>query len=193
MIKDSRGSGRPLTRRALVQWAATLPVVRSLLGSRGARPPAPVVDVRPTALYQQPDGRRNLVRVTVSGIDAPAARARFIDRHGALAGTAGLLPVPSGNALAGEVWVPLSEPTDYGVDVEVGRDRVAQRKVRLQPPRRWTVYWLSSNHTDVGYTDLQENCLETHRENLDAAVARLAAHPDYRWTAECALQVISYV
>src|SRR2546427_9666437 len=27
----------------------------------------------------------------------------------------------------------------------------------------------------------------------DAASARLPGHPDYRWTAECALQVISYV
>src|SRR3989475_8471198 len=27
----------------------------------------------------------------------------------------------------------------------------------------------------------------------DAALARLPGHPDYRWTAECALQVISYV
>ena len=42
-------------------------------------------------------------------------------------------------------------------------------------------------------TDLQERCLEIHRANLDAAVARLSAHPTYRWTAECAYQVISYM
>src|SRR5207249_4927587 len=71
--------------------------------------------------------------------------------------------------------------------------RVARRTVRLTPPRRWTLYWLSSNHTDVGYTDLQERCLEVHRKNLDAALARLATHPDYHWSAECALQVLSYV
>src|SRR5439155_805103 len=61
------------------------------------------------------------------------------------------------------------------------------------PPRRWTLYWLATNHTDVGYTDLQERCLEVHRKNLDAALARLTAHPDFRWSAECALQVLSYV
>jgi len=32
-----------------------------------------------------------------------------------------------------------------------------------------------------------------HRRNLDAALARLPAHPDFRWTAECALHLISYV
>src|SRR5438552_745494 len=31
------------------------------------------------------------------------------------------------------------------------------------------------------------------RRNLDAALARLPAHPEFRWTAECGLQLISYV
>ncbi|MGH8722910.1 MAG: hypothetical protein ACREU4_13050, partial [Burkholderiales bacterium] len=69
----------------------------------------------------------------------------------------------------------------------------ARRRVRLVPPKRWTVYWLSSVHTDVGSTDLQERALELHRKNLDAALARLATQPDYHFTAECALQVLSYV
>lgn len=153
----------------------------------------PAIEARPTALYQQPDGRQNLVRITVSGLAAPAARARVTDRHGALVGTAGLLPAPDGTTLRGEVWVPLPSPSDFQIDVVVGKEGAGRSRVRLVPPRRWTLYWLASNHTDVGYTDLQERCLEIHRENLDAALARLATHPDFRWTAECALQVISYV
>ena len=144
-------------------------------------------------LYQQPDGRNNLVRVTVAGLDAPAARARVIDRRGTPVGTAGLLPSGTGTTFAGEVWVPLSGPSDFQIEVEVGKKRVARTRVRVVPPRRWTLYWLSSNRTDIGSTDLQERCLEIHRANLDAAVARLGAHPAYRWTAECAYQVISYV
>ncbi|HKC38718.1 MAG TPA: hypothetical protein VKC15_04180 [Gemmatimonadales bacterium] len=176
-------------RRRFLGWIASLPLWRG--GSRA--PPPPAVEVRPTALYQQPDGRKNLARITVAGLDAPAARARVTDRRGALVGTAGLLPLGPGLALSGEVWVPLSQPTEYQVDVEVGRDRVARQRVRVTPPKRWTLYWLSSIHTDVGYTDLQENALEVHRKNLDAALARLATHPDYRFTAECALQVLSYL
>jgi alpha-mannosidase len=153
----------------------------------------PVIVASPSALYQQPDGRRNLVRITVAGLAAPAARARVTDRRGALVGTAGLLPTSDGLTLKGEVWVPLSEPTEVQIELEVAKKSVARRRVRLTPPRRWTLYWLSSNHTDVGYTDLQERCLEVHRRNLDAALARLATHPDYRWTAECALQVLSYI
>ena len=178
-------------RRSFLGWIASLPLWRGSGG--GASPPPPAVEVRPTALYQQPDGRKNLVRITVAGLGAPAARARVTDRRGALVGTAGLLPLGAGLTLTGEVWVPLTEPADFQVDVEVGRDRAARQRVRLTPPKRWTLYWLSSIHTDVGYTDIQENALEVHRKNLDAALARLPAHPDYRFTAECALQVLSYL
>jgi hypothetical protein len=182
----------PFDRRSFLAWFASLPLWRGGRRVPGS-PPPPAVEVRPTALYQQPDGRKNLVRITVAGLGAPAARARVTDRRGALVGTAGLLPLGAGLTLTGEVWVPLSEPAEFQVDVEVGKDRAARQRVRLTPPKRWTLYWLSSIHTDVGYTDLQENALEVHRKNLDAALARLPTHPDYRFTAECALQVLSYL
>lgn len=173
-----------------------LGLLSSLAGSLASKrheTQQPVIEVRPTALFQQPEGRKNLVRITVSGLSAPAARARVTDRRGALVGTAGLLPPPGGASLSGEVWVPLSEPSDFQVDVEVGRDRAARRRLRLTPARRWTLYWLPSIHTDVGYTDLQERALEVHRKNLDAALAWTATHRDFRFTAECALQVLSYL
>src|SRR5437899_609385 len=178
-------------RRSFVAWLGSLPLVgrpRPL----GAVPPI-VIDATPTALYQQPDGRNNLVRVAVMGLDAPAARARVTDRRGTLVGTAGLLP--TGASLAGELWVPLSRPVgaEFQIDVEVGKQRVGSRRVRLAPPRRWTLYWIASSHTDVGLTERHEECLEVHRRNLDAALARLPAHPEFRWTAECGLQLISYV
>src|SRR2546430_13413123 len=50
-------------RRSFVGWLGSLPLVgrpRPL----GAVPPI-VIDATPTALYQQPDGRNNLVRVAV--------------------------------------------------------------------------------------------------------------------------------
>jgi alpha-mannosidase len=178
-------------RRSFVAWLGSLPLVGRRRPPRAA--PPIVIDATPTALYQQPDGRNNLVRVAVTGLDAPAARARVIDPRGTLVGTAGLLA--TGASLAGELWVPLSRAagTEFQIDVEVGKQRVGRRRVRLAPPRRWTLYWIASSHTAVGLTALQEEGLEAHRRNLDAALARLPAHPDFRWTAECALQLISYV
>jgi len=183
-------------RRTFLGWlAAAAAAVDRLRPHRATtrRAAETIIEARPSALYQQPDGRKNLVRITVSGLAAPAARARVTDRHGALVGTAGLFASSDGTTLAGEVWVPLSEAADFQVELEVAKRSVGRRRVRLVPPRRWTLYWLSTNHTDVGYTDLQERALEIHRRNLDAALARLPAHPEYRWSAECALQVLSYI
>ena len=175
-------------RRTFLQWLAGAAAWRG-----AARSQQPVIEARPSALFQQPDGRRNLVRITVAGLGAPAGRARVTDRRGALVGTAGLLPSADGLTLSGELWVPLSEPSDFQVDVEVGRQRAARQRVRLTPPKRWTLYWLASMHTAVGYTDLQERTLEAHRRNLDAALSRLAANRDFHFTAECALQLVSYL
>src|SRR3989440_10375850 len=178
-------------RRSFLAWAATIPVLRrSIFGTPSQQP---LIEVRPTALFQQPDGRKNLVRITVAALSAPAARARVTDRRGALVGTAGLLPSTDGVTLSGELWVPLSEAADFQVDVEVGRERAARRRVHLSPPKRWTLHWLASIPTAVGYTDLQEQTLEIHRKNLDSAVARLTANRDFHFTAECALHVVSYL
>src|SRR5436309_6701662 len=178
-------------RRSFVAWLGSLPLVGRHRPQRAA--PPIVIEATPTALYQQPDGRNNLVRVAVTGLDAPAARARVTDRRGTLVGTAGLLS--TGASLAGELWVPLSRSlgAEFQIDVEVGKRRVGRRLVRLVPPRRWTLYWIASSHTDVRLTGLQEESLEVHRRNLDAALARLPAPSDFCWTAECAPQVISFV
>src|SRR5437868_5513829 len=181
-------------RRSFVGWLGTLPAALRWPRAASATPPPPgtILRATPTVLYRQPDGRSNLVRVLVTGLDAPAARARVTDRRGTLVGTAGLLPEDAGPGLAGEVWVPLAEPAQYQIDLDVGKRRVFGRRVRLVPPRRWTLYWIASSHTDLGLTDLRERCVEAHRRNLDAALARLEAHPDFRWTAECALPAVSY-
>src|SRR5436190_23626011 len=182
-------------RRSFVAWLGTLAAALQRPRAAAASPeaPGPILRALPTALYRQPDGRSNLIRITVTGLDAPAARARVTDRRGTLVGTAGLLP--TGASLAGELWVPLSRPVgaEFQIDVEVGKQRVGSRRVRLAPPRRWTLYWIASSHTDVGLTERHEECLEVHRRNLDAALARLPAHPEFRWTAECGLHLISYV
>src|SRR5439155_420780 len=89
-------------RRSFVAWLGALSLERrsALSAARSV-----VIEATPTALYQPPDGRNNLVRIAVTGLDSPAARARVTDRRGTLVGTAGLLP--DGASLAGEVWVPL--------------------------------------------------------------------------------------
>src|SRR5947199_5210059 len=121
-------------RRSFVAWLGSLPLVGRYLSPLPAAPPPVTIDATPTPLYQQPDGRRNLVRITVTGLEAPAARARVTDRRGALVGTAGILPLSgstgAGTAFAGEVWVPLSEPSEFPIELEVGQPRGPRRQAR---------------------------------------------------------------
>src|SRR5256885_2872269 len=189
-------------RRSFVAWLGTLATAlkrpRAAASSLAPFPspsptaPGPILRALPTALYRQPDGRSNLIRVMVTGLDAPAARARVTDRRGTLVGTAGLLPDEGGATLAGEVWVPLAGPTQFQIDLEVGKQRVVRQRVRLVPPRRWALCWMASSHTDLGRADLRERWVEGRRPNPDAALARLPAHPDFPWTADCSLPAVSY-
>src|SRR3990172_6623153 len=143
-------------RRSFVGWVGSVVATLRRSGGRADAAPPVLIEAQPTVLYQQPDGRNNLVRITVAGLDVPAARARLTDRRGALVGTAGLLPSGDGLVLRGELWVTLSSPAEFQIDVEVGRVRVARQRVRLAPPRRWTLYWVPFAHLDVGGADLQE-------------------------------------
>src|SRR3989449_872684 len=79
-VKSARG-GSMKDRRTFLRWLGGLPVLGRYLSplpspqpARGSGAP-PTVAATPTALYQQPEGRRNLVRIAVTGLDAPAGRA----------------------------------------------------------------------------------------------------------------------
>src|SRR2546430_11925850 len=98
-VKSARG-GSMKDRRTFLRWLGGLPVLGRYLSplpspqpGRGGGAP-PTVAATPTALYQQPDGRRNLVRIAVTGLEAPPGRARGAGRGGAPRGTAG--PPPAG-------------------------------------------------------------------------------------------------
>src|SRR5437879_8311218 len=126
-------------RRSFVAWLGSLPVIGR---TRSALPAPPVViEAVPTVLYQQPDGRNNLVRITVTGLEAPAARARVTDRRGRLVGTAGILPTRGGGGggFAGDVGVPLSRPSEFQMLLDGRRSRVSRRTPRRTPPRRSTL------------------------------------------------------
>src|SRR5260370_21428371 len=124
-------------RRSFIAWLGAVAAAVQRTGAPAAGT-EPIIEATPTALYQQPDGRNNLVRVTVTGLDAPAARARVTDRRGTLVGTAGLLPSEQRAGLAREVWVPLARGGGLPIALEGGKNRGARAPVRAAPPARWS-------------------------------------------------------
>src|SRR5256885_17082028 len=89
-------------RRSFVAWLGTLATAlerpRAAASSLAPFPspsptaPGPIPRALPTALYRQPDGRSNLIRVMVTGLDPPPARARLTHRPGTPVGPPGPRP-----------------------------------------------------------------------------------------------------
>src|SRR2546427_11241750 len=91
-VKSAR-EGSMKDRRTFLRWLGGLPVLGRYLSplpspqpGRGGGTP-PTVVATPTALYQQPEGRRNPLRIAVTGLDPPAGPARVTDPRGAPRGT----------------------------------------------------------------------------------------------------------
>ena len=101
------------------------------------------VDATSTVFFAHPDGSHNLVRFSVTGLGAPAARLRVYDRARRLLGTAGLLR--RNDALYGELWLPLAEATTVISELEApGLPGPVRSSHSLAPQRRWTLHLLTA-------------------------------------------------
>jgi hypothetical protein len=106
------------------------------------KPAVPQVDAAPTVFHGHPEGQVTLVRFTVTGVDAPAARLRVLGRGGRLLGTAGL--VRRSDVLSGQLWIPLTAPLTIRTDLESPATRGVHRTThRLAPTPRWTIAWIT--------------------------------------------------
>ncbi|MBN1903145.1 hypothetical protein JW926_17620, partial [Candidatus Sumerlaeota bacterium] len=66
-------------------------------------------------------------------------------------------------------------------------------EVVCAPQRKWKLYLVPSIHTDIGYTDRQENVFARHNENLDKALEMLRKNPERKWNVEVSWEVINYL
>lgn len=53
-----------------------------------------------------------------------------------------------------------------------------------RPEKQWKLFVAASAHTDIGYTDLQEKCMELHVDNAATALNATAENPDFKWNLE---------
>jgi hypothetical protein len=151
------------SRREFLWWTAA-----AAGGLR--RSPAPRVEAVPSLLHGHPDGQATLVRFTVTGVDAPAARLRVIGPGGRLMGTAGL--VRRGDLLAGQLWIPLQSALSVRSDLETPVTRGVHRTThRLTPTVRWTIHWLTLAEPGA----LRRRLAAAAPSGLEAEVERLTA------------------
>ena len=64
--------------------------------------------------------------------------------------------------------------------------------VTLTPCRRWTLHLIPHVHLDLGFTDAQGKVLELHCRNIDRALDRIAADPDFRFCVDGSMVAAEY-
>jgi len=96
-------------------------------------------------------------------------------------------------SVTGEIAIPDSpEPQEVKITATVA-GKSKSTTVQVLPQRKWRIYVAPSSHTDIGYTDLQPKCAETHNLNADKAVELAAKFPDFKWNMEVAWQAENYL
>ncbi len=124
-----------MKRRTFLSAAAALGASASRLHATAA----PEVTAESTVFFAS-DGESNLVRFTVSGLDAPAGRLRVYDRRSRLIGTAGV--INTGEVLVGELWLRLEQNLTLTSELEApGLNRVHRTTHRVPQGLRWTIHW----------------------------------------------------
>ena len=152
-----------------------------------SEPPHPRVrdlSASSTMLYRKTaQGMRQVVQVFAYN-DGIEGRAILSIRGGVRARKAVAL-VPGPNIFQLDVN-PVRTASEAEVALTAGSS-TTRTKALLKPERRWTVYAVPSSHTDIGYTDVQENAIERHLMNTVGALEARKSIPGFRWNLEVAL------
>jgi hypothetical protein len=144
-----------------------------------------VAQARPTIFYKRQDsGLVELVDV-------------FVTLHSACAGNGQVSLALGGRKFNGtlsrtqefgeqrmEFEVPEFTPrSPAGIAVACG-GHTTRTSLVLDPARKWRLFLVPHEHLDVGFTDYQPKVAEAHNRALDEATEMIAAHPDFRYTAD---------
>ncbi|MGA2617618.1 MAG: polysaccharide lyase family protein [Thermoguttaceae bacterium] len=169
--------------------------IRLVADPEGRLPAAEVrsISARPTPFFvRRGEQLRRVIGVSVA-LTAPAAEVLLRVEAAGQTSEVPLGQLTALGSLAKDIDVPDSDqPIDVKITAVVGgRSRTTQ--LRVMPERKWKIYTAPSSHTDIGYTDIQENCAKRHCQNIDTAIDLIRRFPDFRWNLEVAWQAENYV
>ena len=109
------------------------------------------------------------------------------------------LTLETGTREYGLIMPPVKKERDATLTIVAGGQTVASHKVTVKPVHISTIYLISHDHTDIGYTDLQP-VIERHQwQNLERAMElcrKTADNPPearFKWNTEVLWAVDSYL
>lgn len=147
----------------------------------------------PTVLYVRRGGRlMRLVRVVPEG--APLFRAGKLtaETTGGWSERLSFSPDPFGRQVLELLLPDVDQPTTVRLSLTVG-NRQVQSVASLRPARKWLIFLAPASHVDIGYTALQDEAVEAHCRNIDAAVTLAGRYPFFKWNTESAWVLRRYL
>ena len=88
----------------------------------------------------------------------------------------------------------VQRPQQFTFLLEAGNAKVKIARV-IKPQRHWQVFLVHHSHTDIGYTDFQQNIVRDHARFLDMAtnISGMERHSGFKWTCEVGWSVDNFL
>jgi hypothetical protein len=83
---------------------------------------------------------------------------------------------------------PFTQTSQRTAVLQVGGKAVSA-SFEAKPEKQWKVFVSASAHTDIGYTDLQEKCMQLHVNNALGALAACERLPNFKYNLEVFAQL----
>jgi len=93
----------------------------------------------------------------------------------------------------------VSESTSVKADIIIGGESVGEKKVTINPVRKWEIYLLHHSHVDIGYTHVQTDVVRKHWQYFEQVIELARKSADYpagsrfKWNVEVLWAVDSYL
>lgn len=140
--------------------------------------------VRPSIFFVEREGRlKQEFEVSLSGLLSNTHAEIAVSDGGEIIETA-LFRNAQFGLLTGRLHIT---PTDADRRLTVRSTsgmQAGELSITQRPQRKWRVYCAPSTHTDIGFTDMQDNVVELHNRNTDVALQLIREFPLYHWNLE---------
>ena len=146
------------------------------------------------AILKTKDGSKQSVRVELDHLGVPT-KANF---------NIGKKQILSHQLHAGKnefnlLFDPIETTMNVDIKVIIGGYETVTRSVKLEPVRKFEVYFLPHSHVDIGFTHEQDEVARLQWKNLDLALdlidssAHFAEGSQYKWNAEISWVLDGYL
>lgn len=153
--------------------------------------PLPFFKRAPDGLPLAGDGLQRAVNVSITNPQSDTIPAELTWTSAAGSGSTNLELQSGVNDL--QILVPDVDRIELTLQPASTARPATRLPVTLPSAKKWKLYLVSTVHTDIGFTDLQERVRERHAQNGLAVLQMLDEYPDFKWYSETFWQLNAFL